>query len=317
MNHESSTNQAAEWAARLDAGPLNRAEAEALTHWLDADPGNESRLEETQRLHQQVRRVLPEMVAAGRLPVRKRPTGFRPVLAWTGALAAVFALAAVWLVQRPATFSTAAAQRQVVMLEDGTRAELNARTTLRVRMRGAERRMILENGEVFLTVAKDPARPFVVTTAAGQVRVTGTVFTVSSYAADSLAVVLLEGSVEATPATDQVVRRLVPGDELVVGVGHSELRRLSPAGLADAVAWREGKIVFHDTPLAQAVERFARHHARVIELAPAARDLTLGGRFGLDDFDGFLRDLAVALPVLVRHEPDGRIRVELDQSIEK
>ena len=318
MNPASPTDQAAEWAARLDAGPLKRDEAEALTLWLEADPANESRLDEMQRLHQKVRLVIPGMVAAGKLPATKRQSA--PLLgwAWAGGLAAMLALAVVWFVQqRPETFSTPAAQRQVVMLADGTRAELNALTRLRVRLRGSERHVWLEKGEVLFTVAKDKARPFVVETTAGSVRVTGTVFNVSSQAADSLAVVLLEGSVEATPVHDAKVRQLAPGDELLVSADRSVIRRLSAAELADAVAWREGKIVFHDTPLAQALARFARHHARVIEVAPAAQDLALGGRFGLDDFDAFLKDLAVALPVAVRREPEGLIRVERIQAEEK
>ena len=311
MNPASPTDQAAEWAARLDAGPLQRAEAESLTRWLEADPANESRLDEMQRLHQKVQRVLPGMAAAGKLPATKRQSIPRLGWAWAGGLAAMLALALVWFVQqRPESFTTLAAQRQVIMLADGTRAELNALTSLRVRLRGSERHVWLEKGEVLFTVAKDPARPFVVETAAGSVRVTGTVFNVSSYAADSLAVVLLEGSVEATPVNDAKVRPLAPGDALLVTAGRSELRRLTPAELADAVAWREGRIIFHDTPLAQALERFARHHARMIVVEPAARDLALGGRFGLDDFDSFLKDVEVALPVVVHREPEGRIRIE-------
>jgi transmembrane sensor len=308
MNPETFTAEAADWAARLDAGPLNRDEAEALTRWLDADPANESRLEEMQLLQQKVRVVLPAMAAAGQLPSPRRVARLRPVLAWGSAIAAVLAVGIFWLVQRPVTFTTGAAQRQVVLLEDGTRAELNARTTLRVSMRGAERRVRLEEGEVFLTVARNAARPFLVETAAGQVRVTGTVFNVSAPAPDAMAVVLLEGGVEATPAGGSA-RRLAPGDELVVAAGSAALHRLDAAALAEVLAWREGRIVFHDTPLAQALARFAHHHARRIEVAPEVRDLALGGRFVLDDFDGFLRDLPVALPVTVTRDQAGVIRV--------
>lgn len=311
MNPASSADQAAEWAARLDAGPLQRDEAEALALWLDADPDNESRLDEMQRLHQKIRRVVPGMVAAGKLEVPKKASSPHLGWAWAGGLVAIFALALVWFFQqRPETFSTSVAQRQVVMLPDGTRAELNALTHLRVRLRGNERHVWLDKGEALFTVAKDRSRPFVVETTAGSVRVTGTVFNVSSQTADSLAVVLLEGSVEATPLNDSHVRKLAPGDALSVSGNRNVLRQLSAAELADAVAWREGKIVFHDTPLAEALERFARYHGRVIEVEPAAHDLALGGRFGLDDFDVFLKDLAVALPVTIRREQDGRIRVE-------
>jgi len=309
MNPESSIDQAADWAARLDAGPLNRDEAEALTRWLDADPAHEGRLAEMQTLHQKVRLVLPAMAAAGRLPTPPRARSWRPVLAWTGSVAAVLAVGIFWLVARPVTFATTAAQRQVVVLADGTRAELNARTTLRVQLRGRERRVRLEEGEVFLTVARNAERPFIVETAAGQVRVTGTVFNVSTQAPGSLGVLLVEGGVEATPAGGEP-RRLVPGDELVVAPGSVELHRLDAAALADAMAWREGRIVFHETRLAVALARFAHHHARRIDVAPEVRDLALGGRFVLDDFDGFLRDLAVALPVVVRSDAAGVVRVE-------
>jgi transmembrane sensor len=317
MNPESFPAEAAAWAARLDAGPLHRDEAEALLRWLDADSDNEGRLEEIQALQQKVRLVLPVMAAAGQLPESRRASRLRPVLAWGSALAAVLAVGVFWLVQRPLTFVTGAAQRQVVMLADGTRAELNARTTLRVRLRGKERRVTLEGGEALFTVTKDSARPFSVETTAGQVRVTGTVFNVSLYTAGSVTVVLLEGSVEATPAGSGETRHLTPGDELVVVAGHSDLRRLSATEIADVMAWREGRIVFHNTPLAQALERFANHHARVIEVAPGVQDLALGGRFGLDDFDAFLKDLAVALPVVVHRAPAGHIRVERTQTEER
>jgi transmembrane sensor len=230
------------------------------------------------------------------------------MLAWGAALAAALAVGIFWLGQRPTTFSTGAAQRQVVVLADGTRAELNARTTLRVRLRGTERQVWLDKGEVFLTVARDAARPFQVETAAGQVRVTGTIFNVSAPAPDSLGVLLVEGGVEATPSGG-TPQRLAPGDELVLAGGRAQLRRLDAAALADALAWREGRIVFHDTPLGSALRRFAHHHARVIEVAPAVANLELGGRFVLDDLDGFLRDLPLALPVAVREDASGVIRI--------
>src|SRR4051812_41492149 len=119
MNPESFTDEAADWAARLDAGPLKRAEAEALLRWLDADPANERRLEEVQLLQQKVRLVLPAMAEAGELSAPRRASPLRPVLAWGGAIAAVLAVGLFWLVQRPVTFATAAAQRQVVVLADG------------------------------------------------------------------------------------------------------------------------------------------------------------------------------------------------------
>jgi ferric-dicitrate binding protein FerR (iron transport regulator) len=47
----------------------------------------------------------------------------------------------------------------------------------------------------------------------------------------------------------------------------------------------------------------------VIEVAPAVGNLELGGRFVLDDLEGFLRDLPLALPVTVREDASGVIRI--------
>lgn len=313
MNLESSMDQAARWAARLDAGSLSQAETTEFKQWLEADPSHPQQLEEIQRLYQKVREALPEMVAAGRLPrppaPRRKPLA-RSVWTWTVGVAAALVLAVTVVTQRSTHFSTQAAQRQTVVLADGTKAEMNAITSLRFAMRRGERRVLLEKGEVLFTVAKNPAKPFVVETAAGRVRATGTVFNVSCPAGGVLEVVLLEGSVEAAQAAGGAVQTLAPGDQFLARAGGSEIRRLTPDQLEEVVAWREGRIVFRDTPLDRVSAQFARHHGRVIEVAPDARDLTLGGRFALDNLEEFLRDLAVALPVVVRHEPNGVIRIE-------
>jgi ferric-dicitrate binding protein FerR (iron transport regulator) len=47
----------------------------------------------------------------------------------------------------------------------------------------------------------------------------------------------------------------------------------------------------------------------VIEVAPAVGKLEVGGRFVLDDLDGFLRDLPLALPVTVQQDSSGVIRI--------
>lgn len=309
MNPESSTDEAAAWAARLDAGPLNPAEAGALMHWLESDPVNESCLEEMQQLHGKVRLVLPEMVATGRLPTPKPRSVRRPVWAWAGAVVAMLAFAAVWFVQRPMSYSTKAGEVQTVTLADGTRAEMNALTILAVRLRAGERQVQLKEGEAFFAVAKDQARPFFVKTTAGVVRVTGTVFNVRAETGDSLTVTVVEGSVAVTLTAGGQTYALKPGDELSIESGRIEQRHLATSAVEDTVAWREGRIVFNNTPLKEALERFARYHGQSVEVSPGAQTLQLGGRFKLDDFDAFLRDVQVALPVRVLRGSDGHVRV--------
>lgn len=311
---------ASEWAVRLAADPLSPAEERAFGVWLEQDPNNQARLDRYQRIYLRLGETVPRLVDAGQLveepmaaPVI-RPSGvlFRR---WATGLAAAAAIAivAVWWTGRPQLLSTPVAQRQSVALADGSQVELNARTSLAVKLRRGGRLVRLEQGEAFFQVARDPSRPFLVETPAGTVRVTGTSFNVRSAGPGQLEVTVLEGSVAVSPGALGSAQEggfaLTAHDQLVFDGARSGVRQLSPDATADALAWREGWVVFENESLGSAVQRFARYHGREIEISPEAAKLELGGRFKLDELDEFLRDIAQTLPVTVQRPGEGRIRV--------
>jgi transmembrane sensor len=173
----------------------------------------------------------------------------------------------------------------------------------------------LASGQAFFAVHQDVGRPFVVETPAGSVQVTGTQFDVRADSPATFEVTVVEGSVQARPG-DASGRSVAPvplgaGEQLFAGPGGVALRTLSAAALADALAWREGQIVFKGMPLHEALARFARYHGRGITVAPDAADLPVGGRYSLDDLDGFLAQLEVALPVRVTRSLNGTVQVSL------
>jgi len=306
--------EALAWASRLDAG-LSAGEREELGRWLARDPAREWRLAHYRRFYAQLHGTVPILLAEGRVEApapRARPF-FRPAR-WAAGLAAAAALAVgVFLFQqRPREFATAAAQRQSIVLDDGSRAELNARTAITVRLRQAARYVRLEAGEAYFEVARDPARPFFVETEAGTVRVTGTKFNVRAAPPGSLEVTVLAGSVAVSAGPDGALAHefhLTPGDQIAVEGGLPAQRRLASGAAEDAIAWREGRIVFADTPLAVALERFAAYHGRRLTVAPEAAGLLLGGRYTLDDLDGFLAAAEKMLPVRVLRGEQGAVRL--------
>ena len=307
---------AAQWALRLSHGPLSAAEERSLADWVESEQGNRARLESYCEVYVQLGQIVPEMVRAGELPdygARRRTIRVpRRMFRWvapTLAAAAVLTLAAVWWTQRPKAISTLTAQRQSVVLADGSHVDLNARTSLDVRLHGHDRRIHLEQGEAYFAVAKDPSRPFYVETSAGTVRVTGTAFNVRADTPTRLEVTVLEGSVAVTPSSDHQVRKIVPNDQLIVDGGKTFTRRLDSTSAHNVIAWRDGHIVFESEKLAVAVERFGEYHDRVIQLDPALGSLEVGGRFQLDDLDNFLRGIEVSLPVRVLRGGDGLIRI--------
>jgi transmembrane sensor len=104
---------------------------------------------------------------------------------------------------------------------------------------------------------------------------------------------------------------LVAGDQLSAGPAGVKIRPLSPADLDNALAWRQGQIVFDGVPLREALARFARYHGCGITTTPAAGELRVGGRYSLDDLDGFFAALEQVLPVHVSRNLNGTVQVGL------
>jgi transmembrane sensor len=311
--------QASVWAARLEGSTLSAEERLALDAWLDADPAHRPLLSHYCQFSTDLELLLPLLsdTVAVRVPAR-RPRTRRPwKLLATLSLASATAIAAVvlWLgrpeLQRE-SFATAPAQRQSLTLADGSLVELNAHTIVAINIDPAQRQVRLAGGEAFFSVKPDSSRPFVVETPAGSVRVTGTAFNVRIDPEQGTELIVAEGKVQVTPGPRRPSRppqslNLRAGEKLSVTPNELHREVLSASAIADATAWRQGQIVFDGVPLATAVDRFARYHNLVIIVAPTVADKRVGGRFSLDDPDGFLTALEPVLGVSQTRQPDGSI----------
>ncbi len=62
--------------------------------------------------------------------------------------------------------------------------------------------------------------------------------------------------------------------------------------IEDALSWRNGEVVFSDTPLLAAVAEMRRYHGvSIIVGDPALNSLRVSGRFPVDDAERFLQAL--------------------------
>jgi transmembrane sensor len=328
--------QAALWAARLEGSALDAADHAALEAWLAENPVHRTLLSQYCQFSADLEEQLPMLVAAGAVAMPVPPPGGGPQgkmtarrgrnfkwIARATLAAAALVMLAFWFTRperQSGNFATAAAQRQTITLVDGTRVELNARTSLQVEIGRTERHVRMAAGEAFFTVSKDPARPFIVETPAGSVRVTGTIFNVHTESPSALNVTVVEGSVLVRPdemsgarAADSV--SLHVGDWLRVGPGSVSKQTLSASELEDALAWRQGYIVFDHVPLSEALARFAYYLGRGgLTTSSAAGARHVSGRYSLDDLDGFLatiEDPATMMNMRVTPGPDGSRRVSL------
>lgn len=145
-----------------------------------------------------------------------------------------------------------------VVLADGTRVWLNAKSTLKypVQFRGKERVVFLE-GEAYFEVTKDKEHPFrVMTDREVSVKVLGTSFNVRAYSEDKeVETVLEEGSVEMAAAGHNMV--LIPGQKGSYSFDDGRLE-VKDVETGNFTAWRKGEFVFNDEPVVDIMEDLMR-----------------------------------------------------------
>jgi len=322
----SADEQASLWAVRLEGAPLSLDDHAALQAWLAADARNAELLADYRQLSFDLDQALPALVQAGSFKLdtaEARPRRrSRNSLAWIFGLAGLGAAATlafmVWREQvahTPELMVTPKGGRRSFTMADGTEVELNAATRLMIEKSTIERRVRLDDGEAYFHVAKDRSHPFIVETPAGSVRVTGTVFDVRSESPSQLEVTVVEGSVQVRPQSGSGVLgeavTLKAGDHLSVTPQGVALAGLSSSEVADVLAWRQGKAVFNDVTVADALAQFSRYHEKVLTVSPAAASRKVGGVYRLDDLDGFLAGLETGFQLRVDPQPDGSIKVSL------
>jgi transmembrane sensor len=79
----------------------------------------------------------------------------------------------------------------------------------------------------------------------------------------------------------------------------------SDAGIDRQLSWREGKLVFDQVTLAAAAGEFNRYNKKKLMLADAeAARLTIGGRFDVNNIEGFANLLRRGFGLDVRETDD-------------
>lgn len=197
--------------------------------------------------------------------------------------------------------TTKGEQRQVV-LADRSSVKVNSSTRIEAAIGDEERRVRLIDGEAWFAVAKDPARPFVVEAGELRVRAVGTAFSVRRHARGT-EVLVTEGVVEVWRDGGPVRTRLGAGELARADPSAARITTArEPREIERALAWREGKLVFHDQTLDEAVREFNRYNARPIVVAdPTLASATVVGQYRIDRPEQFARDMQQLLnaPVLV------------------
>ena len=165
------------------------------------------------------------------------------------------------------------------------------------------REVRLLDGQAMFIVSSNAAQPFHVLAGETRVVVVGTRFSVrhtrSGIDAGKTTVAVESGRVRvsALASVEGAGVELTAGQ----GVTADDAGRLAPVveiAAGGVAAWRQGRVSFTDTPLAQALAEFERYgDTGLVVRDPAVGALRLGGSFSLRELGTFAQALPVLLPV--------------------
>jgi transmembrane sensor len=191
-------------------------------------------------------------------------------------------------------------------LADGSLLELGGGTRVTVAMAANERRVTLHDGELYVTVRSDSARPFVVDTGRLEVVATGTAFNVRRTARRTT-VTVAEGSVAARYEDGASPIVQLPPDQQLVYSHDAHTVELREARSEEIIGWRSGQLAFRHDPLAEIAATLNRYTTRTIVIEDArVAAWTFSGGAHIDDTDGLLEAIRVGLPVEIREIAGGR-----------
>jgi transmembrane sensor len=312
---EEIAREAAQWLARLNSRSVSTDELQRFYAWR-REPGHAAAYDKVEQLWRESRSLGDDRdVAEAVREALERPRqggpgsgislGRRQLVVGVG-LAGALAVGLALLATRPDRFETAVGEQRSVVLADGSRLRLNTDSALIVDYSRSERRIELTRGEASFEVNPDPGRQFIVETGGLAVRAIGTSFEVRN-TTGLLRVILVHGSVAvARDGAAGGESRLAPGQALVVTDGGDH--QVGRIDLEAATSWTTGRMIFRETPLADAIAEANRYSTRTISLrSEALKELKVDGTFEAGDTEALVAALTALLELRAEPTPGGDI----------
>lgn len=310
--------EALAWATRQAQRALTADEREAFERWCAADIRHQGALLRAvainraldQAMVQQTLRPRRERLALEWAGASwKQACSRREFFLYGGAAAGVAFLALSTVMSKGpdnAAYSTAKGEFRKVPLADKSVANINSGSQVEVKLTSQQRRVTLKKGEVWFEVAKDKSKPFIVEAGEVQVRAVGTAFGVRRFA-NGAEVLVTEGTVEVWSKEGRAQKRLLTaGERAFVADRASDITvARQPREVERKLAWREGKLVFNNQTLSEAVADFNRYSLRkIVILDPHLGNKKLAGQYQIDAPESFARDVGdfLDVPIVITAE---------------
>ncbi|MBV1692621.1 FecR domain-containing protein [Novosphingobium sp. G106] len=283
-------DEAEAWHSALELGD---ADWDGYTAWLEADSLHREAFDAVVLTH----RIVDERVGNLGMPAPiEQPAAIAPPVShrrWVyGAVAATVALgvgiSTLWLRPADTVYSSSQQEYRQLALGSGIAVDLAPASRLVV-IGGNATTLELAQGEAVFTVAHDPGRGLAIKAGEYVVGDIGTTFSVN-LSAHSVKVGVAEGRL--TVAADGGDATAVSAGQQVIAPRSGGSVHLSQIAPPDIGSWRQGRLVYSDTPLAVVAADISRYSGKAIEVDPAIGSQSFSGVLTIGDGSKLLASLA-------------------------
>lgn len=203
-------------------------------------------------------------------------------------------------------------KRSSITFSDGTQIWVNSgsKVVYPVSFEKKKREIYVE-GEIFLEVAHDKTRPFIVKTQQIDVRVLGTSFNVSAYKDEqNIQVTLVKGKVEVN-TKDKVAKTLSPDQQFSYDC-QTDKTDIQVVDVENFIAWKNGYYQFEKQPLNIVFKKLSKYYGVKLEWDEAIGKLTCSGKLDLkDDINDVLNNLKNTKSFQITHHKD-KIKININ-----
>ncbi|TBU75441.1 FecR family protein [Phytopseudomonas daroniae] len=245
--------QALEWCVLLQDIDASEEQRQQAIAWREQSDAHRVAWQRAIEVWQHLDPLVEVLTAPVAQPARPRHR-FRPALACAASLLLAALVVQLYDPAWRADYRTAVAQQQRWQLEDGSWVELAADSALDIDYSSEQRRIRLHRGQAWFQVVADAQRPFIVQAAGGNTQALGTAFAVR-LRDQRVRVAVSEHSVQVSLANQRQI--LQQGQAL--GYDRNGLSQPVAVNLNSEMAWRQQRLVFQDTPLAEVLDELQHY----------------------------------------------------------
>jgi ferric-dicitrate binding protein FerR (iron transport regulator) len=180
------------------------------------------------------------------------------------------------------TMSTPKGRQFKIVLPDGSRAWLNAASSIRFpTVFAGNMRQVDITGEVYFEVAANASQPFRVNTPGNTtIDVLGTDFNVNAYTdEDCVNATLMAGSVKVSKNNFSAL--LKPGEQARVS-SDAHIRTITAIDTEKVMAWKNGRFDFEDAGLKEVMRQLERWYDIEVVYEKNIPDIHFGGKLSMD-----------------------------------